>query len=707
MAPTTIATTDDAMAPMESINSQQQPDDLSTVGYQSPAEIKASKLKVTWTKIMAEGKWSKSPAYKQVAVLLLSWHTDSDDLNPEDEVQDLQKVFKEEFGYHTTIAHLEGRDPARSVQVQVNAQVAGFTVQHDGPENLLIVYYAGHGTPSEENRHLVLFGKTSPNMSSKEKNRNRIIWNKTEALLKDAKADVLEIFDCCYAGALVQRGDDQFVSIIQRCISAYETRLFEFLAATDQLSITAAPGPNSFTRALIFALKHLVKDKEQGPFTTDELLRKIKTYPDFPQHQEPVLSDRRYLTNKAGRIMLRPLRPKGRIAQAKTENESLHRALNGQRMTLHFDFSSEIEERHLHILGTTLTGMVERNTLGVRHIEWGGVSETPLGRVANELRMRLEKRHSSAKKPDKSNLTRQKLHDASIERLGRRVMVRPLSPTGTGNEKPLEVDAMEQVNDSQSDSSETASIDSFAGSDTSETSTSSSASDTLEAAVEEAAEVFMGDEELHNLLIEAFIVYDRDKISRNGVRLLKWLGRRLMVTANTSTEKEVARFFLSRRLDQAIMNIIARVMESKPLNEGRPGQTGERQRESSTRQQRLETYLQQIPNDIEIEPPNDSEDEQKETARLDVSAMRSNLISSDAFARFKEEFNDFINPFTSEAMWKKKLWIGETQISFQLPDTDPRISMVDKFKYTLEKGLSMLILWWPFKQPRENLRPDK
>lgn len=213
MAPTVITAADDAMAHTKSIDSQQQPDDLSTVGYQSPAEIKASELKVAWTNIMAEGKWSKSPAYKQVAVLLLSWHTHSDDLKPEGEVQDLQKVFKEDFGYHTTIAHLDGKDPAKSVQVQVNAQ--GFTSQHDGPENLLIVYYAGHRTPSEGDRHLVLFryvasvrplftidfdsygrcSKTSPNMNSEEKNQNRIILNKTEALLKDAKADVLEIFD--------------------------------------------------------------------------------------------------------------------------------------------------------------------------------------------------------------------------------------------------------------------------------------------------------------------------------------------------------------------------------------------------------------------------------------------------------------------------------------------------------------------------------
>lgn len=405
--------------------------------------------------------------------------------------------------------------------------------------------------------------------------------------------------------------------------------------------------------------------------------------------------------------MLRPLRPSKSIAQAKAENEGLHRALNGQRMTLHFDFGSEIEERHLRILGATLDETLKRNTLGMHHVEWGGISEVPLHRAANEFRMRLERRHFSAKKPDKSNLGRQKLHDASIEQPGRRVILHPLPPTGTGNEKPLEVDAMEQVNDAQSDSSETARIASFAWSDTSEASTSSSASGTLEAAVEEAAEVFMGGEKLHNLLIEAFIVYDQDKISRNGVRLLKWLDRRLMIAANNSTEKEVARFFLSRRLDQAIMNIIARVMESKPLDEGSQGQVGERQRQSSTRKQRFETYFQRVPNDVESEPPNDSEDEQKETAWLDVSAMTSYLTSSEAFARFKEEFNDFISPFTTEAVWKKKLWVGEAQIRFELPDTDPRTSTIDKFKFALEKGLSMPILWWPFKQPRENLRPDK
>jgi tetratricopeptide (TPR) repeat protein len=99
----------------------------------------------------------------------------------------------------------------------------------------------------------------------------------------------------------------------------------------------------------------------------------------------------------------------------------------------------------------------------------------------------------------------------------------------------------------ESDSSETASVASSTWSESSKSSASShaSASGTLVAALDEVITDFMSDEQLRCLFAEAFIKQDRERVSRNGARLLKWLGRRLVKAANTPVEKETAKFFLA------------------------------------------------------------------------------------------------------------------------------------------------------------------
>ena len=72
------------------------------------------------------------------------------------------------------------------------------------------------------------------------------------------------------------------------------------------MDLTPRPGKDSFTRALIYALKALVEKRQDGRFTTVELLNKIKEAPDFPKDQNPMLSDREK-KGSAGRIMLHPL----------------------------------------------------------------------------------------------------------------------------------------------------------------------------------------------------------------------------------------------------------------------------------------------------------------------------------------------------------------------------------------------------------------
>lgn len=143
-------------------------------------------------------------------------------------------------------------------------------------------------------------------------------------------------------------------------------------------------------------------ERGEGRFTTVDLLNKIKEYPNFPKEQQPVLSDRKYPTNKAGRIMLHPLRLNTDAVCEMDEIESSPIAQQGQNMTLHFDFSEEIEENHLKVLGTTLIDMFERNTLGVYRVRWGGVEHnSAFIRAVNKLRDGLERRRSTTKSPEK------------------------------------------------------------------------------------------------------------------------------------------------------------------------------------------------------------------------------------------------------------------------------------------------------------------
>ena len=284
----------------------------------------------------------------------------------------------------------------------------------------------------------------------------------------------------------------------------------------------------------------------------------------------------------------------------------------------------------------------------------------------------------------------------------------------------------------ETDSSETASIAS-AWSEFSESSASSyaSAGDISVAALDGVIAVFMSDEKLRCLFAEAFTKQHQDRVSRKGARLLRWLGRRLVMAANTPAEKEAAKFFSSRRRDQAMIDKIAQGITTLSSGKERHEQTEEEVRQQeATKQERLELYLQQQmgkpPINLESEETpalatetienggsdasSDSDDEDKDkqqTVQLNIDAVKLFLKSSDAFARFKEEFEDLINPFRNEAMWTKTLWNSGERVRFEHSSNVPRLTNIDKLKIAAEEKLGMPLLWWPLKQPRKHLSSSK
>ena len=151
------------------------------------------------------------------------------------------------------------------------------------------------------------------------------------------------------------------------------SKAIEYLAATKAHEYTRGPGKESFTSALIFALKALRKERER--FTTIELLRKINQYKDLPKDQKPVLSDRQESTSTAnpGRIMLHPLPRSGQPKLAKLEVFPPQDPNDRHILTLHFDFASRPSEEIVRTLGRQLNQVTEYNTLGVNRIKWGGM----------------------------------------------------------------------------------------------------------------------------------------------------------------------------------------------------------------------------------------------------------------------------------------------------------------------------------------------
>ena len=165
------------------------------------------------------------------------------------------------------------------------------------------------------------------------------------------------------------------------------------------MGTTPAPGRDSFTSALIYALEALVKEKEGGLFTTVELLNKIKLdalY--FPKHQNPVLSSRE--STSSPRIMLHPLRQEGtHIGQLQKEASSLghdgksHLTVPSTTdaaileqfkrsiLTLHFDFREKPSDATVANLGRELNSILKGPVQGVHSVRWGGIEQSMAARA--------------------------------------------------------------------------------------------------------------------------------------------------------------------------------------------------------------------------------------------------------------------------------------------------------------------------------------
>ena len=163
-------------------------------------------------------------------------------------------------------------------QVQAAKHVAGLVFEKDDPEHLLIIYYSGHGFAGN-NSHLMMHGSRPKDENAREM---CIDWTEVETSLGKARADVLVILDCCYAGVLQSA----------RCPSCSARRKYQYIAACRADQVTTSAGKDSFSRAIIEAFESLAV---KPGFTTSELVRTLTAHEDFPRNdQEALVFDSRF-----------------------------------------------------------------------------------------------------------------------------------------------------------------------------------------------------------------------------------------------------------------------------------------------------------------------------------------------------------------------------------------------------------------------------
>jgi hypothetical protein len=81
--------------------------------------------------------------YSRVYVLMLYW--EEDDLGVAEEVWALQNIFMTSYYYSVRVFEIPSAKPTTRLQTRI----AEF-LKHDGPNTLLIVYYAGHAIQDQQ-----------------------------------------------------------------------------------------------------------------------------------------------------------------------------------------------------------------------------------------------------------------------------------------------------------------------------------------------------------------------------------------------------------------------------------------------------------------------------------------------------------------------------------------------------------------------------
>ena len=153
------------------------------------------------------------------------------------------------------------------------------------------------------------------------------------------------------------------VSLVTECF-----RSFEFLGACSSGNTTLSPGPESFTKALIWALEAFAE--EEHPFVVSQLSSRIREAPNFPNDQVPVQLDRG--DGSIERIMLAPLPERVDTtgdARVKSDTPNQQGLLH-----LNFIFDEPPTKANITNFRNNLNRFMWREKMPVNRIVWGGLT---------------------------------------------------------------------------------------------------------------------------------------------------------------------------------------------------------------------------------------------------------------------------------------------------------------------------------------------
>ncbi|KAL8670440.1 MAG: hypothetical protein Q9168_005021 [Polycauliona sp. 1 TL-2023] len=169
-----------------------------------------------------------STSYTSVHVLLLRWV--KDDLNVQDELTSLGRVFEDQYHFATEQWNIPSLNSTRALQTKLY----DFQNCHQSEDELLIVYYGGHADADRRRGRSIWAANVSPDSPT-------LAWSSLQHLLENAVPHVLIILDCCYAANAAR--------------DTSEGTTKELIAACGRENPTLGVGARSFTSALIEELQ--------------------------------------------------------------------------------------------------------------------------------------------------------------------------------------------------------------------------------------------------------------------------------------------------------------------------------------------------------------------------------------------------------------------------------------------------------------------
>ncbi|KID88985.1 Peptidase S8/S53, subtilisin/kexin/sedolisin [Metarhizium guizhouense ARSEF 977] len=146
--------------------------------------------------------------YEDVQALLICWKDATKTF--QDQRTELQRVLRSPYNFGAEAIDIPSADPEKYLEDNIRK----FREAHDKEQNLLLVYYGGHGDVLRLDGQLIIKcfdGIQHPYVE----------WNtRQKSFLKGSKADTLIILDCCHSASAIESiycGQDNVVELLTAC----------------------------------------------------------------------------------------------------------------------------------------------------------------------------------------------------------------------------------------------------------------------------------------------------------------------------------------------------------------------------------------------------------------------------------------------------------------------------------------------------------